>query len=119
MNEDALDHFTLADTLVIDLLDERDALFDGRVVHGGIQRRREQVAVDEGLLMTHHNGLAAELVRADRDGLHGRRGGLGQKGDRLFGHIRALGDGNSALCDLHAECHAGGAAAFLTVFLRR
>ena len=119
VNEDALDHFALADTLVIDLPDALKTSLNSRIVHAGAQRGRKQVAVDEGLLMTHHNGLAAELVRADRDGLHGRRGGLGQKGDRLFGHIRALGDGNSALCDLHAECHAGGAAAFLTVFLRR
>ena len=119
VNEDALDHFALADTLVIDLPDALKTSLNSRIVHAGAQRGCKQVAVDEGLLVTHHNGLAAELVRADRDGLHGRRGGLGQKGDRLFGHIRALGDGNSALCDLHAECHAGGAAAFLTVFLRR
>ena len=119
VNEHALDHFALADTLVIDLVDEGDPLFDRCVVHSGIQRGCEQVAVDEGLLVTHHDGLAAELMRADLDGLHGRRGSLGQEGDGLFGHVRALGDGNSTLCNLHAECHTGGAAAFLTVFLRR
>ena len=109
----------LADTLVIDALELRDLCLDRSVVHLGVDGDCEQVAGDEGLLMTEQNRLAAELVRADRDGLHGRRGGLGQKGDRLFGHIRALGDGNSALCDLHAECHAGGAAAFLTILLGR
>ena len=119
VNEDALDHFAFADTLVIDLLDALKTSLNSRIVHAGAQRGRKQVAVDEGLLMTHHDGLAAKLVRADLDGLHGRLCSLGQKCDRLFRHIRALGNGNSALCDLHAECHAGGAAAFLTVFLRR
>ena len=119
VNEDALDHFTFADALVIDLLDALKTSLDRCVVHAGAQRGREQVAVDEGLLVAHHDGLAAELVRADLNGLHGRRSGLGELCLGFFGHIRALGNGNSALCDLHAECHAGGAAAFLTVFLRR
>ena len=119
VHEHALDHFTLADALVIDLLDALDARIDRSVIHVCSKGGGKQVAVDQGLLMTHHDGLTAELMRADLDGLHGRRGSLRQKGNSLFGHVRALRDGNSALGDLHAECHAGGAAAFLTVFLRR
>ena len=84
MNEDALDHFALADTLVIDLLDALKTGLNGGVIHAGAKRCREQVAVDEGLLMTHHDGLAAELVRADLDGLHGRRSSLGQMIDALM-----------------------------------
>ena len=115
-----LEGVTLADALVIDLLDALDALFDFRVVHAGAQRRREKVAVDKGLLVAEQDGLAAELdVIADRDGLHGRRGSLRQKGNSLFGHVRALGDLNRALGDLHAERHTCGAAALFTVLLGR
>ena len=119
MDEDALYHLALADALVVDLLDALDALFDFRVVHAGAQRRCEEVAVDKGLLMTHHDGLAAELVLADRDGLHGRRSGLRQKGDGLCGHIRTFGNFNGTLRDLHAERHTCGAAALFTVLLGR
>ena len=109
-----------AATLATDMDDAAiDARIDRSVIHVCSKGSGKQVAVDQGLLMTHHDGLTAELMRADLDGLHGRRGSLRQKGNSLFGHVRALRDGNSALGDLHAECHAGGAAAFLTVFLRR
>ena len=69
--------------------------------------------------MTEHDGLAAELVAGELDGLHGGCGGLGEEGDRLFGHVRALRDRERALRDLHAERHTRGAAAFLTVLLGR
>ena len=109
----------LADTLVIDALELCDLCLDRSVVHLGVDRDGEQVAGDEGLLMTEQDRLAAELVAGDLDGLHGRRSGLRQKRDGFRGHVRALGDGQRALCDLHAECHAGGAAAFLTILLGR
>ena len=121
MDEDALYHLALADALVVDLLDALDASFC-RLSASSMQVHSvagEKVAVDKGLLMTHHDGLAAELVLADRDGLHGRRSGLGEKCDGLFGHVRALGDLNRALGDLHAERHTGGAAALFTVLLGR
>ena len=118
VNEDALHHLALADALIVNLLDAFDARFDLRVVHAGAQRCCEQVAVDEGLLVTHHDGLAAELMFADRDGLHGRRGSFRQKSDRFFGHVGALCDFNGALGNLHAESHTCGAAALFTVLFR-
>ena len=119
VHEHALDHFTLADALVIDLLDAFDARIDRSVVHVCSKGGGKQVAVDQGLLMTHHDGLAAELVLADRDGLHGRRSGLRQKGDGLCGHIRTFGNFNGTLRDLHTERHTCGAAALFTVLLGR
>ena len=116
---DEFDVLTFADTLIIDLLQLFDLCIDSRVVHLGADGNGEQVAGDERLFMTEQDGLAAELVTGDLKGLHGRRSGLGQKRDGFRGHIRALGDGERALCDLHAERHAGGAAAFLTVLLGR
>ena len=66
-----------------------------------------------------HDTVAELDVIADRDGLHGRRSGLGELCLGFFGEVRAFIQSDGALCDLHAEGHAGGAAAFLTVFLGR
>ena len=119
-DHDELDVLALADTLIVDLLDVGQLLIGSGLVHAGADGNGEAVAVDKGLLVAEQDGLAAELdVIADRDGLHGRRSGLGELCLGFFGEVRAFIQSDGALCDLHAEGHAGGAAAFLTVFLRR
>ena len=119
VNQQELHILTLTDTLVIHGLHLGDLGIHSGVVHAGAQGHGKAVAVDEGLLMAHHDGLAAQLHAAHLDGLHGRRGGLAQQGDGLVGHIGALLDGQSALSHLHAECHTGGDAALLAVLLGR
>ncbi len=109
---------TLADTLVIDSLDSLQGSFKSRVIHIGGKFHRVTGRGNESLFVTVHDRFAAELVSADFDRLHGRSRRFRQKRDRLIGHIRAVGDRNRALRDLHAECHTGRRAAFLTVFLR-
>ena len=119
-DHDELDVLALADALIVDLLDVGQLLIGSGLVHAGADGNGEAVAVDKGLLVAEQDGLAAELdVIADRDGLHGRRSGLGELCLGFFGEVRAFIQSDGALCDLHAEGHAGGAAAFLTVFLGR
>ena len=119
VDENGFDVLALTDALVVGLLHDVELRVDLGVVHAGAQILRKEVAGHEGLLMTEHDGLAAQLVAGELDGLHGGCGGLGEEGDRLFGHVRALRDRERALRDLHAERHTRGAAAFLTVLLGR
>ena len=112
--------FTLADALVIDLLDLGDLRIDVRFVAGDV--RREQVLAHKRLLMTEQHGFAAKLMRvvagADLDGLHQRRGRFGQGVQSVLRHIGALIDRDGALRDLHRERHTRGAAALLTILFR-
>ena len=119
VNQQELHILTLADTLVIHGLHLGQLGVHSGVVHAGAQGHGKAVAVDEGLFMTHHDGLAAQLHAAHLDGLHGGRGSLAQQGDGLVGHIGALLDGQRALRHLHAECHTSGNAALLAVLLGR
>ena len=114
-NADDLDAHTLADTIVVNGGNLLETL--GGVVHAVANGSAVQAAGNEGLLMTEENGLAAQLVVAEGDGLHGRSSLLGEAGDSVRGEVGALIQGQSALSDLHAESHAGGAAAFFTVRL--
>ena len=118
MDQQELHILTLADALVIHGLHFGDLGVHSGVVHAGAQGHGKAVAIDKGLFMTHHHGLAAQLHAADIDGLHGRRGCLAQQGDGLVGHIGALLNGQRALGHLHAERHTGGHAALLAVLLR-
>ena len=118
--QNELDVHSLADSLIIDLRHIRQLGVHGGVVHAGAHVHRIQVLVDQSLLVTEQHRFAAQLViLADGDGLHGRCGLLVEDRLRIVREIRALIDGNSALSHLHAECHTGGAAALLTVLLRR
>lgn len=120
VDKDEFDILALADTLVIDLLQVGQLLVGLRLVHAGADGNGEAVAGNEGLFMTEQDSLAAELdVTADGEGLHGRRGGLGQLCLGFLGEVRAFINGYRALRDLHAEGHTRGAAAFLTVLLGR
>ena len=110
---------SLADTLVVDLGHFSQLGVHFLVAHAGADGNRVQVLIDQSLLMTEQDCLAAQLMFTHRDGLHGRRRGLGEHRLCFFGEIGTLGDGHGALGHLHAECHTGGAAALLTVLLRR
>ena len=79
-----------------------------------------QILVNQGLLVTEHNGLAAQLViLTEGNGLHSGGSGLVQHCLCVLREVGALINRNRALGHLHAECHTGGAAALLTVLLRR
>ena len=118
-DENELNVHSLADTLVVNLLQLGQLLVGVLSGHAGADGNCVQVLVDQGLLVTIEDSLAAQLVVADGDGLHGRRSLLVEHRLCVVREVRALVDGDSALRHLHTECHAGGAAALLTVLLRR
>ena len=118
-NENELNVHSLADTLVVNLLQVGQLLVGFLGGHAGADGNCVQVLVDQSLLVTEEDSLAAQLVIADGDGLHGRRGLLVEHRLRVVREVGALVDGHSTLRHLHAECHTGGAAALLTVLLRR
>ena len=118
-DENELNVHSLADTLVVNLLQVGQLLVGFLSGHAGADGNCVQVLVDQSLLVTEEDSLAAQLVIADGDGLHGRRGLLVEHRLRVVREVGALVDGHSTLRHLHAECHTGGAAALLTVLLRR
>ena len=119
-DENGLHIHPLADTLVVDLGHVGQLLVDLRLGHRGGDGHGVQVLVDQGLLMTEQDGLAAQLViLTEGNGLHSGGSGLVQHCLCVVREVGALINGNSALSHLHAECHTGGAAALLTVLLGR
>ena len=119
-DKDGLHVHTLADTLVVNLGHFSQLGVHGGIVHAGAHGNGEQVLVYQGLLVTEQHGLAAQLViLTEGNGLHGGRSLLVQHCLCVVREVGALIDCDGALCHLHAECHTGGAAALLTVLLRR
>ena len=115
-DENELNVHSLADTLVVNLLQVSQYLIC--ILHGIGYRYCVQVLAYEGLLMTGKNSLATHLEIANLNGLHRRCSCLGELRDNVSSHVRALLDRKRTLSHLHAECHTGGNATFLTVGLR-
>ena len=105
----------LADALVVHGGDILQNLVLPGLVHAVADLNSVQGLADQCLLMTAQDGLAAQGQIAHLVALHGRRGGLGQGGQGLRGHMGALLDGESAGSHLHGEGHTGGVAAVLAV----
>ena len=119
-DENGLHVHPLTDTLIVDLGQSGQLGVHLGIAHSGGDGDGVQVLVDQGLLVTEQNSLAAQLViLTEGNGLHGGRGLLVEHCLCVVREVGALIDGDGALGHLHAECHTGGAAALLTVLLRR
>ena len=113
-----VDHFhvhPLADALVIHGGNVLQNLVLLGLIHAVADLDGVQRLADQGLLVAAEDRLAAQGQVAHLVALHGGRGGLGQGGQGLGGHMGALLNGERAGGHLHGEGHAGGVAAVLAV----